>query len=523
MRSLRNLAFALPLFLVAAWPCAIAQVRDRAIPRDPIAVTGGRIAGNLGANGVRSYMGVPFAAPPVGDLRWKPPQPVAAWQGIREALTLPPACYQDSSNEAISEDCLYLNLWAPTRGKRLPVVVYVYGGGFAHGSASSALSAGANLAAKGVIVVEGNYRVGNFGFMAHPDLDKESPHNASGDYGLLDQLEVLKWAQANITRFGGDPANVTLVGHSAGSVSASALQASPLARGLFQKVMGISASSLTWEAGVFRSREKAESDGLAVQAALGGKSIAEMRRLTPDKILAQRGGPPSIDGWFMPRDPKDIFAAGEQNDAAAFVGFTRDEGYGALTEVKSAQEYEAAAQRMYGPDGAKLLALYPADANWKHNAQLAARDITLGTAMRRWAMGQAAPGRKPAYVYLSATIHHYPPDLTPQPGTHNAVAYHGSDMPFWLDDIDGFNAVKTTRVWSSWDRTLTAKMSDMLVAFAKTGNPSIPGVAVPRYDPANEQVIAIGVDGQAIAPMPFPARENVAFLHGLKILPRDSR
>lgn len=523
MARLRTLAL-LPLLAGLCLAGAQAQVREKAIPGDPVAVSGGLIAGNVLPGGVKEYLGVPFAAPPVDELRWKPPAPVVPWHGVRQAVQMPPACYQDSANEPIAEDCLYLNLWLPpkaARGRKLPVVVYIYGGGFAHGSASSPLSNGANLAAKGVILVEGNYRVGNFGFLAHPDLDKESPHNASGDYGMLDQLAVLQWVQANIARFGGDTGNVTVVGHSAGSVSASALHASPLARGLFQKVMGISASSLSWEAGVFRSREKAEADGLAVQAALGGKSIAEMRRLTPDKILAQRAGPPSIDGWFMPRDPKDIFAAGEQSDVATFVGFTRDEGYGAFTEVKSPEEYQAAARRMYGADADQLLALYPADANWKHNAQLAARDITLGTAMRRWAMGQAAPGRKPAYVYLTATIQHYPPEMTPEPGTHAAVAYHGSDMPFWLDDIDGFNAgPRVTRAWTAGDHALAGKMSDMLVAFAKTGNPSIPGIAVPRYDPADEQVIGIHADGDAIAPMAFPAREHVAFLHGLKIAPR---
>src|SRR4051812_2453968 len=248
-----------------------AQIRDQAIAGDPVAITGGRVAGNLLPNGVKAYLGIPFAAPPVGELRWKEPQPVIAWKGIREALTLPPACMQTGIAEPISEDCLYLNLWAPAKAKagaKLPVIVYIYGGGFSRGSASSPVVAGAHLAAKGVIYVAGNYRVGPFGFLAHPDLDKENPHNASGDYGLLDQLAVLKWVHANIARFGGDPGNVTVVGHSAGSVSASALQASPLAAGLFQKDMGISASGLTWEAGVFRSKQAAERDGVMVQEAL---------------------------------------------------------------------------------------------------------------------------------------------------------------------------------------------------------------------------------------------------------------
>jgi len=498
-----------------------AQIRDSAIAGDPVAVTGGRVAGNLLANGVKAYLGIPFAAPPVGNLRWKEPQPVVAWKGIREALTLPPACMQPGIAEPISEDCLYLNLWAPGKaraGAKLPVIVYIYGGGFSRGSASSPVVAGANLAAKGVVYVAGNYRVGPFGFLAHPDLDKENPHNASGDYGLLDQLAVLKWVHANIARFGGDPGNVTVVGHSAGSVSASALQASPLAAGLFQKDMGISASGLTWEAGVFRSKEAAERDGVKVQEALQAPNIAAMRAMSADRILAQRGGPPSVDGWYMPKDPKDIFAAGEQNDVISFVGFTRDEGYGDFMTVQSPEEYKVAARRSYGDSADKLLALYPADKDFKHNAQLAARDITLGTAMRRWAMGQASPSRKPAYVYMTAIPHHFTPEKAPPPGSYESTAFHGSDNAFWLDTIEGYNAAGPTRQWTAADHKLADKMSDMLVAFARSGSPNVPGVTVPRYNPADEKLIAIDVDGMRV--MPFPGHENVSFLHGLKIAER---
>jgi len=511
------------LMMMSATIGVDAQIRNRAIPGDPINITGGRVAGNLLSSGVKAYLGIPFAAPPVGDLRWKEPQAVVPWKGVREAVALPPACMQTGIAEPISEDCLYLNLWAPAKAKmgaKLPVVVYIYGGGFSRGSASSPLVAGAHLAAKGVVYVAGNYRVGPFGFLAHPDLDKENSHNASGDYGLLDQLAVLKWVHANIARFGGDPGNVTVVGHSAGSVSASALQASPLAAGLFQKDMGISASGLTWEAGVFRSKEAAEHDGVMVQEALKAPNIAAMRAISADRILAQRGGPPSVDGWFMPRDPKDIFAAGAQNDIISFVGFTRDEGYGDFMSVQSPEEYVSAARRMYGADADKLLALYPADQNFKHNAQLAARDITLGTAMRRWAMGQAAAGRKPSYVYMTAIPHRYTPEKTPPAGSYESTAFHGSDNAFWLDTIDGYNAVTPSRQWTPAHHKLADRMSDMLVAFAKTGSPDISGVTVPRYDRADEKLLSIDVDGMRVAP--FPGRDNVTFLHGLKIAARES-
>ena len=506
---------------------SLASAPGDALPvtaHNSVHVTGGLVTGKTLAGGVNAYFGIPFAAPPLGNFRWQRPQAVVPWTGIRQATTLPPACLQPKAKGATSEDCLYLNVWTPRgdrAGSRLPVVVYIYGGGFSAGSASDPASAGTGLAKKGIVFVAGNYRVGTLGFMAHPDLDKENPQGASGNYGLLDQLEVLKWVRANITAFGGDPANVTLAGLSAGSVSTSAQHASPLAKGLFQRVMGISASSLTWEAGVFRSKEAAERNGLKVQAQLGGLSIAQMRALPGDKIMETRGGPPSIDGYFLTKDPKDIFANGEQNDVAAFVGFTRDEGYGNLLLANSADEYRATAKTMYGPEAEKLLAIYPADQNWKQNAHLASRDITLGMAMRRWAMGQAAPSRKPAYVYLTATIHHFPPSMTPVPGTRNATAFHSSDNSFWLNDLDGFNDPQITRAWTPADYALADKMSDMTVAFVKTGNPSVPGIPVPRYDPANETVIGIEVEDGVIAPMPFPGRDNVTFLRSLKVIPRE--
>jgi para-nitrobenzyl esterase len=491
-----------------------------------VRVTGGQVEGKTLPSGITAYMGIPFAAPPLGSLRWRPPQPVTPWKDVRQAKTSPPACMQKDAHEPISEDCLYLNVWTPKNarpGAKLPVMVYIYGGGFSAGSASAPTASGVGLAGKGIIFVAGNYRVGTFGFLAHPDLDKENAKGASGNYGMLDQVAVLKWTRANIARFGGDIGNVTLAGLSAGSVSTSAQHASAMGKGLFQKAMGISASSLTWEAGVFRSKADAEQDGLKVQAQLGGLSIAQMRALPADKILATRGGPPSIDGLFVSKDPKDIFAAGEQNDVPTFVGFTRDEGYGAMIAAKSVEEYRKAAHDLYGPaDGDKLLAIYPADENWKRNAQLAARDITLGMAMRRWAAGQVGPVRKPSYVYLTATIHHFPASAPPAPDSRFVTAYHSSDNSFWLNDLDGFNDPQVMRSWTPQDYALADKMSDMTVAFMKTGNPSIPGITVPQYNPADEMLIGIRLaDDYVIKPAPFPGRDHVEFLRSLKAIPRD--
>jgi para-nitrobenzyl esterase len=199
-----------------------------------VPVTGGNVEGKMLPSGITAYLGIPFAAPPVGNLRWRPPQPVVPWKDVRQAKAAPPACMQKDAHEPISEDCLYLNVWTPKDarpGVKLPVMVYIYGGGFSAGSASSPTASGVGLAGKGVIFVAGNYRVGTFGFLAHPDLDKENALGASGNYGMLDQVAVLKWTRANIARFGGDPGNVTLAGLSAGSVSTSAQHASALGKG----------------------------------------------------------------------------------------------------------------------------------------------------------------------------------------------------------------------------------------------------------------------------------------------------
>ncbi|WP_293374415.1 carboxylesterase family protein [Phenylobacterium sp. SCN 70-31] len=523
------LAAALAGLMVGLGPVgpAAAQVVDRPAPGDPVTVTGGRVAGLETGSGVRAYLGIPFAAPPVEDRRWRPPAPVVPWTGVRHAVSYPSACMQSgrgpgqffySGPEPVSEDCLYLNLWTPakTASARLPVVVWIYGGAFSRGSASTPRERGEALARKGVVYVAFNYRGGALGFLAHPELAREDPHNASGAYGFLDQVAALRWVQANIAAFGGDPDNVTVVGHSAGSVSVSALQASPLGRGLFHRAMGVSASSLTWEAGEMVPRSEAEARGLAAQAALNAGGIAEMRRMAADRIMQQNVGPPSIDGWFMPRSPMEIFAAREQSDVGVFVGFTRDEGYGDLFAARTPEAYVAAARAMYPADADRLLSLYPASgADWRDQARRASRDITLGAAMRRWAMGQTGPGRRKAYVYMFSRAHPFAPgvdfmDFDPS----TAGAYHSADPAYWLNNLDAVNFDRETRRWTDRDRRLADRMSDMLVAFARTGDPSLSDLRAPPYDPADERLIELG---DTIAVAPFPGRENVEFLHGLKI------
>lgn len=520
------------LALCALASAAFAQVIDRPISGDPIRIDSGKVAGRTLASGVKTYLGIPYAAPPLRELRWREPQPVKLWAGVLYAANFGPMCVQGMRGpgqnhyfgaEPVSEDCLTVNVWAPrsarTDAKR-PVIVWIYGGGFSGGSSALKWTNGEALARKGVVFVSLNYRVGPLGFMAHPELTAESPNHASGDYGFLDQVAALHWVQRNIARFGGDPANVTLMGQSAGSMSLSALQASPLAKGLFKRAIGESGSVLSDDAGAMAPREEAEKVGLAIQAALGAKSLADLRSLPADRISQVRGARtgPDVDGYFMPKPPQEIFAKGEASDAGLLIGFTRDEGFSPLNGSTSAADYEAKARQLYGDKAEEVLSRYPASAaDWRKSAKEAGRDLSLGVSMRRWAAGQGVHGKQPVYAYLFSRVHPYVPgirfiDHDPQ----TAGAYHAGDIVYFTGNLDAFNVYRTTRNWTPWDRTLGGRMTDMVVAFARTGNPGTAAVAPPRYDPRDEQVVELG---DSIRVIPWPNRQNLDALDKLHAPP----
>jgi para-nitrobenzyl esterase len=279
-------------------------------------------------DGVRVYKGIPYAAPPLGPLRWRPPQPVAGWTGVRPTGAFGPSSLQgvvwddiDLRDAGVSEDCLYLNVWtpaAPGESDRLPAMVWIHGGGFVAGSGAEPRYDGAHLAARGVVVVTLNHRLNALGFLAHPELTAESEHHSSGAYGFLDLVAALKWVKSNIAAFGGDPDKVTIAGESAGSHATSALMASPLAKGLFARVIGESGAVFASPSRAPASLEAAEAAGLDFMRKVGARSLAEMRALPADAILAAAPGlgfRPIIDGWFLPRAPAEIFAAGEHSDA----------------------------------------------------------------------------------------------------------------------------------------------------------------------------------------------------------------
>jgi para-nitrobenzyl esterase len=540
-------AIAASLFWMGA---SQAQVVETPIPGDPVAIDTGKLNGKLLPSGVRAYFGVPFAAPPTGDLRWREPQPREPWNGVYNADRMASECIQILrphninhyfGEEATSEDCLYLNIWAPPKADKAPVILWLYGGGLSIGSASMPNYGGENLAKKGVVYVTAGYRIGALGFMAHPELTAASSHHASGNYGHLDQIAALRWIQRNIERFGGDPTRVTVMGQSAGASSAFSLQASPLVKGLFHRIVGMSGGGLRI-GGDPISQTEAEQSGLELQRVLGVKSLAELRNVPADKILAaqaefQLGGTagtvrfrPNVDAHFMPRTPREIFASGEQNDVPLLIGFTRDESGNELKFARSVEEFKAAANKYFGTQTDAFLKLYPvrSDADVPAMGAAAVRDGGMATSIRSWALGQIGKGRSPAYIYMYSHPHPYEAgvafaDLNPA----TAGAYHTSEVPYFLLTQDIYNRVRKTRAWTDYDRRLANAMSDVLIAFASNGVPETAQVRVPKFTVRKQEYVEfgdlIGTGRFDVARMDFFATVNMPGAVGPGASPRSPR
>jgi para-nitrobenzyl esterase len=484
------------------------------IQGDPVKTDAGLVSGTMGADSVKRYLGIPFAAPPIRENRWRAPQAVTAWSGVLTANRKPAECVQGLRSSTINhyfgdelagEDCLYLNLWAPAAAKagdRRPVLVWIYGGGFNQGSASSPIYDGSALAKKGAIYVAANYRVGIMGFLAHPEMTKESGHDASGNWGFLDQLAALHWVQNNITSFGGDPANVTLIGQSAGSMSINNLQASPLAKGLFRRAIGMSGSTLRGGAPPQSTLAEAESQGVKLQDALKSANLTEMRGFSSDKIVAaaQAAGVRAtqiVDGYVLPDTVDNIFRNGRQNDVGVLTGSTaKDIGTTVpIRDAKSLAEFKALAARMYGDKAADLLAHYPAatDAEAMRQAEEIGRNSGFALGARAWARAQALTGKEPAYLFILSRVQPFTPGVTFSdfnPAT--AGAYHMGDVPYFLGTYEAFNLFRRTRDWTPWDRELSNDLQDVVMAFAKTGNASTRAVQFTRYAPDNEVRVDFG-------------------------------
>ena len=511
--------------LAAALVCAATATAAVAVPgldlTAPVAVTGGKVVG-LVEKDLDVFKGIPFAAPPVRNLRWRDPQPVAPWSGTKIADRFSPMCLQGLrpknsvfylGEEPSSEDCLYLNVWAPrdAHGGKRPVMVFVYGGGWTIGSASLPLYSGEGLARKGVVVMSFNYRLGTLGFLSHPDLAKESADGTSGNYGLKDMVAALQWVKANAAVFGGDPQNVALYGQSAGAAAISVLMASPKAKGLFQKAIGESGAFGTGER--MLDRAAAETAGVAISSKLNAASIADLRNVGGDVIVATANtSRPTVDGSFLPRQPDEVFKAGAQMAIPVLVGSNANEAT-VYPVVRKAEEFRGDTAKMYGERAGDLLALYPAttDSEAMTSSYELFRDRIFAGPVRVWAKAQSAVA--PVFMYHFAHPQPFVDGIgfQQQASASQFGAYHGSEMAYAFGTFDSLNALGKTRNWSEADRQLSRELSSYWVNFATTGDPNAKGLpAWPRYKADDEKVLFVGAD--AISVRDVPNKQRLDFL-----------
>lgn len=468
-------------------------------PAGPQVKTASGIVEGKDDGSVQSFLGIPYAAPPVGDFRWKPPAPPAKWTGVRNATEFGPHCMQGKifgdmnfRDPGGSEDCLSLNIWVPAKppGAKLPVMVWIYGGGFVAGTTSEARQDGTHLAKQGVIVVSMNYRLGIFGFFVHPELAKESGHNAAGNYGLMDQLAALQWVHDNIAAFGGDPGNVTIFGESAGSFSVSAQMASPLAKGLFQKAIGESGGAFYSGGLSFEPRSvREEKDVKAVSSKLGVSTLAELRALPAQKILDAFSPPqsqgfdfgPDVDGYFLPEPVPAIFAAGKQNDVPLLAGWNHDEGSFEIVfspQKPTAESMRTNAQKDFGDKAPEFLKLYPSDTAEQamRSAEDFAGDRFIAFSTWEWMESQSKTGKQPIYRFRF--------DLGPpsDPKAPQMGAYHSAEIEYVFGQLDS----KAGVAWRPEDRQLSETMQKYWSNFARSGDPNGPGLAKwPVYSAAD--------------------------------------
>ena len=471
------------IFLAVAAAALIASASP-ADTADQVKTSAGAVEGSPSKDGkIHVFKGIPYAAPPIGDLRWKAPQPVQPWTGVRKADEFGARCMQARiygdmvfRDDGPSEDCLYLNVWTPSLAKdaHLPVMFWIYGGGFVAGGSSEPRQDGEALAHKGVVVVSFNYRLGLFGFYAHPELTKESPHHASGNYGLLDQVAALEWVRKNIAEFGGDPKNVTIFGESAGSFSVSALMASPLSKNLFHRAIG--------ESGAFfgrslrlKSLAEAEKVGTEFAESLGASSLSAMRAKSGADLLdaVAKGNafrfPQDVDGYFFPEDPRAIFESGRQAHVALLAGWNHDEGNYHMIFAKeepTAKNFVEVAHKWFDDHADEFLKLYPAstDEEAKASAGDLGGDQFIAFSTWKWLELQLATGGSPVYRY---EFDDAPPRAAGDKNPDPPAAYHSAEIEFVFEALDS-----KPLPWRPEDKKLSDLMSTYWSNFAKTGNPN---------------------------------------------------
>lgn len=500
-------------FLLMSLHAAVFSQPDDAAPR--VKTINGILEGTS-ESGIRSFKGIPFAAPPVGSLRWREPQPVKNWDGVRKADKFGPRAMQlpifsdmQFRSDGVSEDCLYLNVWTPAKAgnEHLPVLVYFYGGGFLAGDGSEYRYDGESLARRGIVTVTVNYRLGVFGFFSYPELTRESPHHASGNYGLLDQQAALRWVQQNIAAFGGDPKKVTIAGESAGSFSVSAQMASPLSRNLIAGAIGESGSLLGFTPTA--SLRDAENAGEKFAQGINKNSLAELRAMPAEDLLkatAQAGYgrfPVCVDGYFFPKSPTQIFEDGEQAHVPLLVGWNSEESnYHAILgkDEPTVENYQKAVEKLYPEHAMEILKVYHADDDTAVSAVATAlaSDRFIAFSTWKWCYLHSKTGNKAVYRYYYAR---------PRPQMRQENANNGSSTPatgaVHSAEIEyALGNLPTNRVydWQPEDYKVSAVMESFFVNFIRTGNPN--GLGVPYWPAVDNkkgvQLMRVDVESKAV-------------------------
>lgn len=465
MRQINFLLFAISILCLSA--CTKLQPGQ-------VMVDGGIIQGSVSQD-LNIYKGIPFASAPVGDLRWKAPQPVEKWEGVKQTIDYAPAPMQGGNPASgKSEDCLYLNVWTPAKSskEKLPVLVWIYGGGFSFGSTSDPVHNGEHLARKGVVLVSVAYRVGQLGFLAHPELSAENPKGVSGNYGLLDMIAGLEWIQNNISAFGGDPSKVTIFGESAGGIAVSMLCASPLTKGLFHGAISQSGGSFgptrptTFPGENMKTLQQAEQGGVGYAQKIGASSIAELRKLDADKLpmgMGMGGAWPIVDGYVIPGDQFELYEAGNYNDVPVMIGYNSDEGL-SFPSGRAPEDYITGVKQRFGPFAEDLLEAYPVgEDRISRSARNLMRDAAFGWQTWSWARLQAKTGKSKVFLYYFDQHAQHPED-SPQ---FDHGTPHGVDVPFVFMNLDTANS-NTTKS----DLEISEIMGTYWTNFAKYGDPN---------------------------------------------------
>jgi len=538
--------------VLAVGTLAVLTIRTSAMVPEQVKVETGLLSGAIGSTqaSVRVFRGIPFAAPPLGENRWRAPQPAAKWEGVRNAEAFgapcsagapfggrggpgrgarggapaqPPAAAAPPREPARSEDCLYLNVWtsAGSPNDKRPVMLWIYGGGFTGGAGGMAWYDGENLAAKGPVIVTINYRLGSLGFFAHPDLAKESGHNASGNYGMMDAIAALQWVKRNIAAFGGDPNNVTVAGESAGAIMVGALVGSPQAKGLFKRAIAESGGWMGLTMARMRSSAEAQAGGAKAVDALGVKTMAELRAKPVDELTGLQSAGLVVDGYVIPEDVSATFANGKQNAVDVLTGSNKDEanfgicgpGVGLAGRGGSPmtiETFKSSASRKYGEMAEQFLRLYPVatDADAPRAAHEACADeITWN--MRQWAVAQEKQGKK-AYTYFFSHIQTVNGQPSPAGATHTA------EISFAWNNPKG----QATQTWNDADLKLADQMSSYWVNFITKGDPNGAGLARwPEFKDLSSSRVMIFADApqaESAAPSAKMAFYQAAFQRLMK-------